>query len=134
MLPIAPLDYERYAVAHSPLLVAVAEAGYGVASVRTRNTEPVAPATTTQGRRKPVAQYLSKQTESGFGAEKSEDARRGQPYSINSQLPVELSSITGIPPEVLFAAKKNSALSAHAVSELYEMSGRKSVATINVSG
>lgn len=39
MLPIAPLDYERYAVVHSPLLVA--EAGHVGSSASTRIAEPI---------------------------------------------------------------------------------------------
>ena len=131
MLPITPLDYERYTVVHSPLLVA--ETGHGTVFAPKKVTEPVVPSAITQRRKEPLPQDLSSPTGENIGLNGSTSSRHAGAYSINSSLSAELSSVAGVSPEVLYAAKDNSEPTPRAAAERYEPSGDKPLATFRIS-
>jgi len=131
MLPIAPLDYERYTVALNPLLVA--ETGHNAIPVPSRSTEPVTPSTTTQRQQKPLAQGLSSHAGEDVGSDRVAGIGGDGPGAISSSSSAELSSVIGISPEVLFAGEGNSEITSRAVTQRYELSSDKPFATIKVS-
>ena len=132
MLPIVPLDYERFAVIHSPLLML--EAGQNTASVRGRIAEPVDPSAATKKRHEPLAQEFSSQLVASVNLNKSANFSFSGPNTSNSHLSVELSSVVGISPEVLFAETGRTNIDARTVADRYELSGGKLSSTLNLAG
>jgi len=131
MLPIAPIDYERYTVVHSPLLVA--QTGHDTVFAPTRITEPVVPSAITQRRHERLPQDLVGPTGENIGLKRSTRSHLIEPNALNSSLPVELSSIAGVSPEVLYVTKEHLEPTPRAAAERYEPSGGASTATFRVS-
>jgi len=132
MLPVVPLDYERFTVIHSPLLMS--EAAQNTASMRTRIAEPADPSAATQKRHEPLAQEFSSQLVASVDMNKSINSSFNGPTAGNSHLSVELSSVVGISPEVLFAETGSTKIDARTVAERYELSDSKRPSTLNIAG
>ena len=122
MLPITPLDYERYVVAHSPLLVPSPE--HNVIPAPSREPDPIDP-------------RFTKTYRHGFQFQKyprlagTAQARRTPPLS--SLLSVELSSVAGISLASLTQDKGVSETSLRIATERYEQSRNTTTPTMRLS-
>lgn len=98
MLPIAPLNYERYTVVVSPLLVP--DAAPAKAALAARETEPVTPLSAELYRHGSAAGEQMKQANSSikFDAVKW---RRGPEHPFNAPLPIDLPRTNSLSPAVL---------------------------------
>ena len=131
MEPLAPLDYERYTIIHNPLLVSHANPG---AATQTRLTEPVGPSATTHRRQGTLAQEMKDPAGADIGKSRGAVSATGQFDPVRSQLSVELSSISGIPPDILFGPKESIGITSHVAAERYEISDGISFAKLNITG
>lgn len=130
MDPIAPLDYERYTVIHNPLLVAHINQG---AATQTRMTEPVGTPASTHRRQGTLAQEMKDPAGAGVGQSQVAITATSQFGPVSSPLSVELSSINGISPDILYGPKENTKVTSYVAAERYEISDGISFAKLNIT-
>ena len=125
ILPITPLDYERYVVAHSPLLVPSAERN--IISAPSREPDPIDPQFTKTYRHYiPLQDFASR-----AGVARARSVKEHAP-PLRSFLSVELGSVFGILPESLLVKQGNSELTPQAASKRYEQSRNKITTTMRI--
>ena len=129
MLPITPLDYERYAVAYNPLQAQ--EAGLAENIRQPRVTEPAGA---------PATQLKRQNTQTGENQRLGDvSARQSRLLRTNGESSLSLSSssvservnLTGIPPEVLVSETDTSKVSYQNTTEQYQPSPAPNPSKIN---
>ena len=126
MLLITPLDYERYVVAHSPLLVPSPE--HNVIPAPSREPDPIDPRFT-----KTYRHGFQFQDNTRLAGAAQVRRTPPSPAPLSSLLSVELSSVAGISLASLTPGKGISETSLRAATERYEQSRNANSPTMRLS-
>ncbi len=132
MLIIAPLDYERYAVLVSPLLVPGAQ--HAEAKPPPRRTEQLGPVNaalsgtgsrTGEGMREPVSRPMGLRRKT---------LELDQERLLNGPHPADLSLLFPLPNEIFNSARNQPALDPRKVTELYKHPETTRGSSVRISG